>query len=451
MTTTSALERFQALLRVDTVSHSDESATDWSRFDVFVELLEQFYPALHGTLEREIVAGHSLLWRWRGTVDGDPAVLMAHYDVVSVTPEDWSSSPFAADTVLRPDGRTSVIGRGALDDKGSLVALLEAVEAAVLRGERPERDVYLLSTHNEETAGDGAPSVVALLAARGVRPRFVLDEGGNVRRGILPGVTTPIAVVGVTERGIMNLELTCRDAGGHASAPPPFPGLLATQRLARAIHRLTENPFPSTLPEPIAELVQAAAPHADAAHAVWYSHPHEHPDAVIGALAAHSNRSAAMLRTTVAVTQLRGSTGANVLASTASAVANVRINPGGTVAGVVARIRDVIDDPQVEVEVRVAHEPSPVSSTGEPGDGGPYDVLRSVIREVFPEAIVAPYVQTGGSDARHFHAISDGVYRFIPFEISPQQQLGIHGADESIEVDQFERAIVFYERMLHRL
>ncbi|WP_367882322.1 peptidase dimerization domain-containing protein [Rathayibacter oskolensis] len=157
----------------------------------------------------------------------------------------------------------------------------------------------------------------------------------------------------------MNLELTCHDAGGHASAPPPLPGMLATQRLARAIHRLTESPFPSTLPEPIAELVRAAAPHADAAHAVWYAHPHEHPDAVIGALAAHSNRSAAMLRTTVAVTQLRGSTGANVLASTASAVANVRINPGGTVAGVVERIRAVIDDPEVEISVQVAHEPSP--------------------------------------------------------------------------------------------
>ncbi|QHC67020.1 M20/M25/M40 family metallo-hydrolase [Rathayibacter sp. VKM Ac-2759] len=449
--TTTALERFQALLRVDTVSHSDETKTDWSRFHVFVELLEQLYPALHAALDREIVAGHSVLWHWKGAESGDPSVLMAHYDVVSVTPEDWSSAPFAADTVLRPDGRTAIIGRGAVDDKGSLVTLLEAVEAAVVRGERPQRDVYLVSTHNEETAGDGAPSVVALLAARGIRPRFVLDEGGNVRRGILPGVTTPIAVVGVTERGIMNLELTCHDAGGHASAPPPLPGMLATQRLARAIHRLTESPFPSTLPEPIAELVRAAAPHADAAHAVWYAHPHEHPDAVIGALAAHSNRSAAMLRTTVAVTQLRGSTGANVLASTASAVANVRINPGGTVAGVVERIRAVIDDPEVEISVQVAHEPSPVSPTGEPGDGGPYDVLHGVVREVFPEAIVAPYVQTGGSDARHFHAISDGVYRFIPFEISPQQQLGIHGADESIEVDQFERAIVFYATLLTRL
>ncbi|MBF4461992.1 MULTISPECIES: M20/M25/M40 family metallo-hydrolase [unclassified Rathayibacter] len=449
--TTTALERFQALLRVETVSHSDEAATDWSRFTAFAQLLEELYPALHGALERESVAGHSLLWRWRGEEPGEPSVLMAHHDVVSVTAVEWSHPPFAADTVVGADGRTSVIGRGALDDKGSLVALLEAVEAAVRRGERPRHDVYLVSTHNEETAGDGAPSIVSLLDARGIRPRFVLDEGGNVRRGIVPGVSTPIAVVGVTERGIMNLEIVCRDAGGHASAPPPPPGLLATQRLARAIHRLTENPFPSTLPEPIAELVRAAAPHADPAHAVWYREPRTHPDAVIAALAAHSNRSAAMLRTTVAITELRGSTGANVLASTASATANVRINPGDTVAGVVERIRAVIDDAEVDVRVRIAHEPSPVSPTGEQGDGGPYDVLRDVVHEVFPEAIVAPYVQTGGSDARHFHAISDGVYRFIPFEISPRQQLGIHGVDESIEVDQFERAIVFYERLLRRL
>lgn len=448
---TTALERFQALLRVNTVSHTDETATDWSHFRAFRDLVAELYPALHAALEFETVAGHSLLWRWRGQEPGEPAVLMAHYDVVSVTASEWSHPPFAAETVVSADGRTSVVARGALDDKGSLVALLEAVEAAVLRGERPRHDVYLLSTHNEETAGDGAPAVVALLAARGVRPRFVLDEGGSVRHGMLPGVSTPIAVIGVTERGIMNLELTCRAVGGHASAPPPPPGLLATQRLARAIHRLSENPFPSTLPEPIAELVRAASAHADPAHAVWYSRPHEHPEAVIGALAAHSHRAAAMLRTTVAITELRGSTGANVLASRASATANVRINPGGTVAGVVERIRAVIDDPEVEVTVKVAQEPSPVSSTGTPGDGGPYDVLHDVVQESFPDAIVAPYVQTGGSDARHFHAISDNVYRFIPFEISPRHQLGVHGVDESVEVDQFERAIDFYARLLGRL
>ncbi|PPI54183.1 M20/M25/M40 family metallo-hydrolase [Rathayibacter toxicus] len=449
--TTTALERFQALLRVETVSHSDETQTDWNHFQTFRDLLSALYPALHKELEYEVVAGHSLLWRWRGEQPGEPSVLMAHHDVVSVSPEEWSRPPFAADTVLDAEGRLCVMARGTLDNKGSLVALLEAVEAAVLRGLRPRHDVYLISTHNEETAGDGAPALVTLLAARGIRPRFVLDEGGTVRRGILPGVTTPIAVIGVTERGITNVELTCRGVGGHASAPPPPPELLATQRLARAIHRLTENPFPATLPEPITELVRAAAPYADATHAAWYADPHKYSEEVTDALTAHSNRSAAMLRTTVAVTQLRGSTGANVLASTASATANVRVNPGDTVAGVLERIRAIIDDVEVEVAVQVANEPSPVSPIGTPGDNGPYDLLRQVVQEVFPETVVAPYVQTGGSDARHFHAISDGVYRFVPFEINPQQQLGIHGNDESVQVEQFERAITFYARLLTRL
>lgn len=449
--TTPPLERLRSILRLATVSHTDENQNDWSQFTALVDLVEQLYPAIHSTLTREVIAGHAVLWRWIGRRPGEETVLMAHYDVVSVTPDEWTSAPFEAHTATHPDGESVVIGRGAIDDKGSLVALLEAIESAVANGFQPEHDIYVVSTHNEETAGDGAPAVVAALGERGIRPRFVLDEGGNVRRGILPGVQTPIAVIGVTERGIMNLELTTRDVGGHASAPPPPPGLLATQRLARAIHRLTKKPFKPTLPEPIIELVTAAAPHADAAHAEIYAQPRRHRAAVIEALGEHSNRSAAMLRTTVAVTQLRGSTGANVLASSASAIANVRINPGSSVAKVVARIRSVIDDPFVEVTVLVANEPAPVSPTGVHGDGGPYDVLRETIEEVFPEAIVAPYVQTGGSDSRHFSAISTGVYRFIPFEISPKQQLGIHGADEYIGFDQFATAIDFYQRLLARL
>ncbi|NQX11484.1 M20/M25/M40 family metallo-hydrolase [Microbacteriaceae bacterium VKM Ac-2855] len=449
--TTPPLERLRSVLRLATVSHVDEELTDWATFSTLVDLLEQLYPALHAHLTREIVADHSVLWRWVGLEPGDETVLMAHYDVVSVTADEWSSPPFEAACTTHPDGETVVIARGAVDDKGSLVALLEAVESAVVAGFRPQHDIYLLSSHNEETAGDGAPAVVDVMRSRGIRPRFVLDEGGNVRRGILPGVQTPIAVVGVTERGIMNVELTVRDAGGHASAPPPPPGLLATQRLARAIHRLTKKPFAATLPEPIAELVIAAAPHADAAHREIYAQPRENEAAVIRALGEHSNRSAAMLRTTVAVTQLRGSTGANVLASSAVAVANVRINPGSSVEKVVRRIRKVVDDPHVEITVLVANEPAPVSPTGVPGDGGPYDLLRTTIEQTFPEAIVAPYVQTGGSDSRHFAAISTGVYRFIPFEISPRQQLGIHGADEYVGLEQFATAIEFYGRLLQRL
>jgi carboxypeptidase PM20D1 len=449
--TTPPLERLRSILRLATVSHSDETLNDWSTFAALVELVEQLYPAVHTNLTRELVAEHSILWRWVGREPGDETVLMAHHDVVSVTADEWTSPPFEARTTTHPDGESVVVARGAVDDKGSLVALLEAIESAVTAGFRPQHDIYLLSSHNEETAGDGAPAVVELLRSRGIRPRFVLDEGGNVRRGILPGVQTPLAVVGVTERGIMNLEITTRDAGGHASAPPPPPGLLATQRLARAIHRLTKKPFKPTLPGPIVELVTAAAPHADPAHAAIYARPEQHRAAVIEALGAHSNRSAAMLRTTVAITQLRGSTGANVLASSATAIANVRVNPGSSVAKVVERIRKVIDDPFVELTVLVANEPAPVSPTGTPGDGGPYDVLRETIEAVFPEAIVAPYVQTGGSDSRHFAAISSGVYRFIPFEISPQQQLGIHGADEYIGFEQFETAIRFYERLLQRL
>ncbi|PJJ61462.1 M20/M25/M40 family metallo-hydrolase [Compostimonas suwonensis] len=448
------LERFRSLLRMATVSSLTPDEVDWSRFASFADLVEQLYPRVHEHLAREIVDGHTLLWHWVGRETGDPTVLMAHYDVVSVVESEWSSPPFEARLVGDggdSDDDSQIVARGVLDDKGSLVALLEAIEGALESGYQPLHDVYLLSTHDEEVAGSGAPAAVALFASRGIRPGFVLDEGGSVREGILPGVERAIAVVGVTERGIINLELLAKDAGGHASTPPPPPALLATQRIARAIDRLSRRPFPATVPAPIAELVRTAAPYADAEHRELYTSPGRNARAIVRALNAHSNRSAAMLRTTVAITQLRGSAGANVLATRASAVANIRVNPGSSVAAVIERVARIIDDPLVELRVLSASEPSPVSPTGAPGDGGPFSVLRETISEVFPEAIVAPYVQTGGSDARHFAPISDRIYRFIPFEITPALQLGVHGADERLPVSQFRRAIGFYRRLLERL
>ncbi|WKK71642.1 M20/M25/M40 family metallo-hydrolase [Rathayibacter oskolensis] len=448
--TTTALERFQALLRVDTVSHSDETKTDWSRFHVFVELLEQLYPALHAALDREIVAGHSVLWHWKGAESGDPSVLMAHYDVVSVTPEDWSSAPFAADTVLRPDGRTAIIGRGAVDDKGSLVTLLEAVEAAVVRGERPQRDVYLVSTHNEETAGDGAPRSSPCSPPAGSARASSWTRAGTCGAASCPASRPdrrrrrdrarhhePRAHLPRRRRARLRSPAPAGDARDAAPRPrdPPAHREPVPLDAARADRRAGQGRRPARRRG--ARRLVRAPPRApgrghrrsrraleplrrDAAH-----HRRRHPAArQHRSERARLDRQRRRERAHQPRRHRRGSRGADP---------RRHRRPRGRDLGA-GRARAL-----------------PVSPTGEPGDGGPYDVLHGVVREVFPEAIVAPYVQTGGSDARHFHAISDGVYRFIPFEISPQQQLGIHGADESIEVDQFERAIVFYATLLTRL
>ncbi|MET0297084.1 MAG: M20/M25/M40 family metallo-hydrolase, partial [Microbacterium sp.] len=252
------LDRFRELLRIPTVSHADETLVDWARFEEFRAAVERLYPATHRVLEREIVDGHSLLYRWRGAEASDPLVLMAHQDVVPVVESEWTHPPFEA--VVEGEGADATLhARGAIDDKGALVAILEAIEQLAAEGFTPARDVYLAFGHNEETAGGGAQAMVSALRERGIRPALVLDEGGAVVEGAVPGVTVPTAMVGVAERGVMTLRLTAREGGGHASTPPALP---ATARLARAIDRLQRHPFPTRLVAPVRAMLTTIAPHA---------------------------------------------------------------------------------------------------------------------------------------------------------------------------------------------
>src|SRR5690554_2552577 len=201
------------------MSRLDESETDWEQFELFIDTLPALYPLVHEHLERELVGGYSTLYRWPGVSDSNPSVLMAHYDVVPATDEGWKHPPFSGVEVEDADGHPVIWGRGTLDDKGSLVVTLEAVEALLAHGFTPASDIYLSFGHNEETAGDGAEAVVSLLESRGIVPAFVLDEGGAVVEGIFPGVDDPIAVIGVAEKGIMTLTMTVDQEGGHAPSP----------------------------------------------------------------------------------------------------------------------------------------------------------------------------------------------------------------------------------------
>ena len=211
---------------------------DASVFDEFHSALERLYPKTHERLERDVIARHSLLYRWPGASSEDPLVLMAHMDVVPVVEAEWQHPPFGAEIVGEGED-AELHARGAIDDKGSLVAIFEAVETLVAEGFTPARDIYLSFGHNEETAGDGARGIVAHLEERGIHPGLVLDEGGAVVEGIIPGVDVPTAMIGVAERGVMTLVMTVREQGGHASTPPAMP---ATARLARAIDRLRRKP-----------------------------------------------------------------------------------------------------------------------------------------------------------------------------------------------------------------
>jgi carboxypeptidase PM20D1 len=431
------------LVRFRTVSSRTPGEADADEFEGFIAALPRLYPAVHAALELERVNGHALLYRWPGAgaaAASRPSVLMAHYDVVPAGgPEAWTHPPFSGHN----DG-TYLWGRGTLDDKGQLVAILEAAEALIGAGFTPAYDLYFSFGDNEETAGDSAAAAAALLAGRGVEPWLVLDEGGAVAGGAFPGVTKPAAVVGVAEKGILDVELLTRDPGGHASTPPRMG---ATARLARAITRIERSPFPQSMPDVTAEMLRRFGPHSPAPMRAAFANVSLLRIPLTLLFGRMGNETNAMTRTTVAITTLEGSAGANVLAATAKANANIRIAVGGSVGGTVERLRKIIRDPKVELRIVEGNEPSPVS----PASGAPWQLLEECIAATFPAAIITPYIMMGGTDSRRFTGICGAVYRFAPFSMDAAARGSIHAADERIALETLGRGVAFYETLIRQL
>lgn len=435
-----AIAHLQALIRIPTMSNIDESQTDWDAFRRYIDALPGLYPLLHATLEREIVAGYSMIYRWRGRGYGDPAVLMAHYDVVPAENEGWQHPPFSGELIGEGAGQL-IWGRGTLDDKGSMVAMLEAIERSLAEGYQPRNDIYLCFGHNEETAGDGARAMVDTLEARGITPALVSDEGGAVVEGIFPGVELPIAVVGVAEKGIMTLSLAVNQEGGHSSTPPR---LAATVRLARAIVALNKKPFRASFTPTNIEMIRTVGAHARgplrfAFTQLWLTKP-----LLLVLFGRLSDETSAIIRTTQVVTQLSGSLAANALAERAVAQVNVRVAIDSSVAEAIEHVRRAIDDPLVKLEALHPSEPSPVSPTTGPA----WELVKSSIEQSYPGTIVTPYVMLGASDSRHFTRISSFVYRFSPFEMSKEERGTLHAMNERMHVATFLRGIGFYSRLI---
>lgn len=431
------LERLQTLIRIPTVSYADRDRIDPGPFEEFSRQLEENFPRLHDHLDKTVVLEHGMLFHWRGRSSAKPLVLMAHLDVVPVEDSDtWQYPAFAAKVV---DG--VLWGRGTLDDKGCLAGICEAVEQLLERDFTPDQDIWLSFGCDEEVMGRAAPEAVAILKQKGVRPWMVLDEGGAIAYDAFPGVKPPLAVVGVTEKGITDVQLSVEGRGGHASMPTKMD---TTARLARAIVRLDQSPFASSVPEPTVEMFRRLAAHLPLPLRPLARHVDRFKPALAKALVAAGPESAAMTRTTAVVTTLTGSPANNVLASRATAGINVRIMTGDTVAGVVERIRSVINDTQVNVDIVESNEPSPLSPT----DDDAFRLLEATITATFPESVPTPYVMMGATDSRFFAEICPRVYRFAPLRMTKSQRESIHSYDERIGVDDYLEGIDFYRRLI---
>ncbi|WP_437683457.1 M20 family peptidase [Sorangium sp. So ce131] len=406
--------------------------------------LEEMFPKTHQTLTREVVGGYSLLYTWKGKDAGKrPILLMAHQDVVPVEPGtegDWHKPPYEG-TI---DGGY-VWGRGSIDFKNGVVGILEAVEALLNQGHAPSRTVYLAFGHDEELGGQkGASAIVELLASRGVRLDYALDEGMFITQGIIKGIARPVSLIGLAEKGYVSLELVVETEGGHSSVPPRP---TSVGLLARALDRLENNPIPASLDGPARQLFETLAPEMPLLpnrlilSNLWLLEP------VATRSLAGNPATAAMIRTTTAPTMLDGGIKDNVLPKRVRAVVNFRIRPGDTVQSVIEHVERTVADPRVKVQILgggKGKEPSPVSSVTSFG----YTSIEKTIRQIFPDAIVAPSLVLGGTDSAHYQRIADGVYRFCPTRLLDEDRARFHGTNERISVKNFAEVVRFYAQLI---
>lgn len=437
----STLARLVGAVQIPTVSTTDYAQTDTVQFGRFGRYLRRSFPRVFATLKLEKFNDYGLLFTWPGSNAAlKPVLLLGHYDVVPVllgTEGKWARPPFAG---AQADGY--LYGRGTLDDKSSVLAQLEAVEYLLGTGFRPTRTLLLAFGHDEETLGRrGAGAISAALRQRGTQLEYVLDEGGLVKTDGVAGIKKPVALVGISEKGYLTLELTATGKGGHSSMPPAQTSIGV---VAAAVVRLEEHPFPARLDGGDDHLLDYLASEVPLGQRLvfancWLFAP------IIKKILAATPSGNATLRTTTAPTIFRAGAKENVLPIDATATVNFRLLPGDSVAGVVREVRRIIDDEQISLKIiGQPNEPSPVSNP----DAAAFQRLHRTIRSVFPAVIVAPYVVIGATDARQYAALSANVYRFSPTQINQEGIESVHGSNERLAVQNYPLMVQFYAALI---
>lgn len=428
-------------VRIQTISYPDAARNDAAVIASFHDFLLARFPRVHASLQREIVGG-SLLYTWVGRdVSVPPILLLAHLDVVPVEPGTetrWTYPPF--DGVVA-DGR--VWGRGAMDDKASLMALMESAEYLLVHGYTPPRTLMFAFGHDEEIGGrNGAVQVAQRLQERGVRAAFAIDEGGSLTQGVIAGVAAPVASVMVGEKGYGSFRLSTHAAGGHSARPPPQ---TAIGQLARAVARVQDHPLPTRLVAPVTAMMDRLAAQMPlgrrfAVSNRWLLDP------LLRMSLTGDPTSNAMIRTTTAPTVFHAGVKDNVLPSEAYAIVNFRLLPGDTLASVETHLRRVIGDPGVEIALdgQSNGEPSRVSQADSPG----FVLLERTVNEIFPDAVVTPGLVLGATDLRHYGAVAQDRYNFAPLRLQHDDLATIHGTDERIGVADYANMVRFYIRLM---
>jgi len=431
-------EHLAASIRCKTVPLDETGTPDPPAFQQLHQMLAETYPLVHQKLRREVVNGYSLVYIWQGSrSDLDPVMLMAHQDVVSADPTEWTHPPFEGKIV---DG--FIWGRGTLDIKNQLIGIMEAAETLLKQGFRPERTILFGLGHDEETGGvNGCKVVGQMLKERRIHLAGIVDEGGGIMAGLAAGVRGQIALVGVSEKGYLTVEFTVHSQPGHSSTPPPQ---TAIGILSHALNRLESHPMPTHLRRlrPLYSGIGKAAPlYIQVAFSnVWLFGP------LLKRWLVPKPEMNASMRTTTALTIINGGVEDNTIPAEAKAIVNFRLLPGDTIADVLWHAKKVIKDERVKfkpVEGKF-NEALPTSSQ----KCQEYKSLQNVISQVFDNPPVAPFVMLGGTDCQHFVPVCDNIYRFTSV-VMDESFMGLeHGIDERIPVESMARMVKFYAQLM---
>lgn len=431
-----AVEALAELVRCKTVSYYDKSKENDAEFEKLYELLPKLYPNVCRVCEKIELPDRALLFKWAGKSDKEPTVLMAHFDVVPVNEENWEKEPFSAEI------ENGVMwGRGTLDTKVTMNGILSAAENLLAADFTPENDIYMAFSGGEEVNGEGALNIVKWFEEKGVEPALVLDEGGGVVENVFPGVKKPCALIGIAEKGMLNLEFSVKSNGGHASAPKPHTpiGILSSACVC-----VEGTPFPMHITPPAAQMFDTLGRNSNFLYRIIFANLWLFKG-VLDMLGRKSGGEMnALLRTTVAFTQASGSAAPNVIPPKANLVANLRLNPADSMSSAVEYIRRAVNNDEVELKVLGGMEPSRVSRTDCEG----YKRVESAVGNTWKGSLVSPYLMVQCSDSRHYGRISDKVYRFSAMALTAEERATIHGNNERIKVENIIKAVEFFIRII---
>ena len=431
-----AVTALQKLVQCKTVSYNDHALEDDGEFQKLIDLLPQLYPQVFKTCSFRQLPDRGLLFRWEGKQHDAPAVMMAHYDVVPVVEEMWEKPPFAG---ILEDG--VLWGRGTLDTKVTFNGVLSAANHLIAKGFTPENDIYFAFSGGEEVNGKGAVNIVSFFKEQGITPALVVDEGGAVVENVFPGVKAPCAMIGIAEKGMMNVRYTVRSGGGHASAPLPKSPVTD---LAKACRRVVDKPFKMHITKPVAEMFDTLGRHSNFVYKLIFSNLWCFKPVLNMICKSSGGEMNALVRTTTAFTMMEGSTARNVIPAKASMVSNMRLNPADSVASAAEYLKKTVADESVQIEVLESNEPSRISQTGCES----YNKVASAVAGTWKGCITTPYLMVQCSDSRHWGILSDKVYRFSAMDLTKEERGTIHGNNERIRLECLHRAVEFYIRLM---